>query len=167
MSDHDTASGGEPASPSTDPSKPAHTWRYGWLVPAVTFVLGLILGGVTIGLLQTNTATTVAQPTASASPSPEPTDSPSPSVSASEFTIPAECVQVAADAQTLLGLVDDSVAAIRDLDAAELSSIVSQLQTVSQQVRDQAATCQSVAATANSASGSAGESTFGTPSTTG
>jgi hypothetical protein len=118
----------------------------GWLIPAVTFLVGLVLGGLVIGLLRSDfgdgdgSAAGTTPSTASATPAP--------STSLAEpITIPGECVQIASDSQQLLDLVDQAVTAARDLDAEQLSSIVSQLQDQQQRVRDQAAACQQAATT--------------------
>jgi hypothetical protein len=133
--------------PTADP--PRSWWRAPWLIPALTFLVGLLLGGVVIGLLRSGTATTASpEPAATSTPSgpAAPTSSP-----AGPITIPAECVQIATDSQQLLTLLDEAVGAARDLDAGKLSGIVAQLQDQQERVSTQAAACRAAAGASPSA----------------
>lgn len=118
-----------------------------WLVPAATFLVGLLLGGVVVGVSGSGDDTG-AGPKAPSSPTASPTTSgdasPRP---AATVTVPGACLEVADSTQQLLSLVQDAVAAARDLDASRLSSIVRQLQEAQSGLQQQAEACRSAAPT--------------------
>lgn len=129
-----------------DPSASAESWTTDksgtrwWLIPAVTFLVGLVLGGGVIALAGLGSdGTPSAGSTTTPVPSPTRTTAP-------DLVVPGDCVQVATDSQALLSLVDEAAQAARDLDAAKLSDLVAELRAQQQIVRDQAAACQSAAA---------------------
>lgn len=117
-----------------------------WIVPAATFLVGLLLGGVVVGVSRSGDDTAGGQ-----RPSSSPTSSPSTSGAdasprpAVTVTVPGACLEVADGTQELLSLVRDAVAAARDLDAARLSSIVRQLQEAQSGLQKQADACRSAA----------------------
>lgn len=111
------------------------------LVPAITFLLGLVLGGVLIGVADLGAdgsdGTQEAAPaptTASATPSDDVT-----------VTVPRACLDVAERTEEVLDLVQRAAAAIGDLDARELGTIVDEMQTLEPEVRENAAACQELA----------------------
>ena len=100
-----------------------------WLIPAATFVVGLLLGG---GVILATTSGG-GDETAAGTTSPSASSSPSPTVSSSvppdrTITVPGECLALADDSQKVLDLVDQAVTSARDLDASGLSDVVRQLQ---------------------------------------
>ena len=115
-----------------------------WLIPAVTFLVGLALGAVVVAVSASGGD---ESPSAGDQPSGTPTASvPSASVTASpdvSVTVPGECVEVADDAQVLLSLVDDAAGAVRDLNASALSSILDEMQAAQTTLQEQVDLCQS------------------------
>jgi hypothetical protein len=118
-----------------------------WVVPAATFLVGLLLGGVVVGVSRSGddaaggsgpTPVPTAEPTAAGDVTPRPD---------ATVTVPGACLEVADGTQELLSLVRDAVEAARDLDAARLSSIVRQLQEAQSGLQQQAADCRSAAPT--------------------
>ena len=61
--------------------------------------------------------------------------------------MPAECLQVADHSQTIADLVNQSVEAARDLDAARLGELVRQIQPAPTTMQGHAATCKQAQAT--------------------
>lgn len=115
-----------------------------WWIPAATFVVGLVLGG---GVIAATSSGDDAATTSAASPSPS-TSASSPGVSASPstpadatLTVPGECLQVAEDSQKVLDLVNDAVAAVRDLDASALSDVVREIQSSQDTLTKQTEAC--------------------------
>ncbi len=114
-----------------------------WWIPAAAFVVGLALGGGVIAATMSggDTGSAGSSPSASAS-SGAPTATASPSTPAdATLTLPGECLQVAEDSQKALDLVNDAVAAARDLDASALSDVVRELQSSQDTISKQAAEC--------------------------
>ncbi|MEO7421987.1 MAG: hypothetical protein ABIU87_06285 [Ornithinibacter sp.] len=119
--------------------------RNSWWIPAATFLVGLVLGGGVIAAT-TSGGDTVAGGDTSSSPSTGastgPTGSPSPSGPADAVvTVPGECLQVAEDSQKVLDLVNDAVAAVRDLDASALSDVVRKIQSSQEALSQQTTAC--------------------------
>ena len=126
----------------------AERGRVLWLLPVVTFALGVLLGGVgagvgvegdiedAVGPAQgepgaTTTPAPVPRPTPAPSPSPSPSPRPSPTVGAPAdvtIAVPGACLEVAGRADQLAELVRDAAEAAGRLDAAQLSDIVRQLE---------------------------------------
>lgn len=130
------ASGG-PAEPDRSSSggssasgpQPQRSGRLTWLIPALTFLVGLLLGALVVGasgLGDDDGQTAAPDPTATEPVAPSTTgtqDRPDATV-----TVPGACLAAADGTQGLLTLVQDAATAAQELDAAELSSIVRQLQ---------------------------------------
>jgi hypothetical protein len=117
-----------------------------WILPAATFLVGLVLGGALIALTGFGSDDDpTATPAVTASPNPSASGSPS----ASALVVPGECVQIAEDSQALLALVNDAAQAALELDADQLSDLVAQMKTQQELVRSQAAACQSAVASAS------------------
>jgi hypothetical protein len=120
-----------------------------WLLPAITFVVGVALGAVVIGVTGTGSGPT-SSPTPPANSRPATTTgTPSASATAVTVTVPEPCLRLADDSRNVLALVDDAAAAARDLDASKLSGIVRQLQAAQSTLKDRAAACQQAAQTSS------------------
>lgn len=127
-----------------------------WLIPAVTFLVGVLLGAVVVGVSRSGDGGDVAQ---GSTPSGTQTTA-APTVStttasrpAATVTVPGSCLQVADNTQQLLDLVQKAAGAARDLDASQLSSIVRQLQEAQAGLQAQANACQSAAASVQGQTG--------------
>lgn len=111
------------------------------LVPAITFLLGLVLGGVLIGVA--NLGPDGADGTGEAAPAPA-TSSATPTDDVT-VTVPRPCVDVAERSEEVLDLVQRAAAAVGDLNARELGTIVDEMQALEPEVRENAAACQELA----------------------
>jgi hypothetical protein len=155
----DDTTPGESSTPEGDPAtRPAvvtrdrRSERYFLIVPALAFVIGVLLGGVVVaatGLGVSSNDGTTAAGGASSSPSPTETGASATTSTSSDVvvTVPGECLQLSDESQQLLDLIDQAVQAARDLDATKLSGIVSQLQQAQQQLRTQTDACRAAATT--------------------
>lgn len=127
------------------------------LVPALTFVVGLLLGIAVLAAIRSNgsgSTGTGANPSPTVSSSPNgssgtetPTTSPSPSASIL-MTIPQACLKVADQAQDVLDTVNQAAQAARDLKATRLSDLVRKLDRQQSRLRATTAACRSSQVTA-------------------
>lgn len=129
----------EPAAPRSN--------RWFFLLPALTFLIGLLLGGVLVavtGMGDNGSDDDRAQAT-------DAPTTPDPQASASDLTvtIPGSCVDAAELSEDVLDLADRAAAALRDLDAGELPSLIADMEALSAQVREAADRCREEAATAS------------------
>lgn len=116
-----------------------------WIIPAATFLVGLLLGGLVVAASTAGEDDDVAGPVPSATePTGEPTTSPGSRPDAT-VTVPGSCLDVAEGTEDLLGLVQEAATAAQELDASELSSIVRQLQDSQASLEEQSSACQSSA----------------------
>ncbi len=108
------------------PGATAGPWWRRWsvLLPALTFLVGLLLGAAVIAASSSDGDDEQAAPRAAA---PAPTAPPSPT---GPFTVrvPGPCVQAADKAEQAYGLLEQGVAAARDLDARRLQELVDTVQ---------------------------------------
>ena len=136
---------------STPPTNETNTveklGRQRWFIPVITFVVGLVLGGLLIGALRSGDST-ASSPDASASPTTSATGPAGGTAAPTTATlvVPAECLKVSDDAATLNELARRAVTAARDLDASELSSVVREIDTAQKALREHADACRDVQA---------------------
>jgi len=119
------------------------------VIPLVTFLVGLVLGGGVIALAGVGSdddEEPAGADQSATTPSASPTST---TTGPTSVTIPGDCIQIAADAQALLDLADQAVTAARDLDADALSDIVAELRTQQETLSTQANICQQAAAQEN------------------
>ena len=136
-------------SPEDDTGRRARGALY-WLVPALTFLIGLGLGAAVIAVTGDDGAREGASPPA-VSPSPTPTPgSPQPTTPTGDATIviPAACIRTAEGAEQAAGLMRRAVEAARDLNAARLQEIVDQFESLQPEIQESAEACRVAAATA-------------------
>jgi hypothetical protein len=110
------------------------------IVPAVALLVGLLIGGVVVGVADGDGDS----PSAAPEPTESPTDSPSPSPAdggATALVVPDECLAAADTVEEVTALVRQGVGAIRDLQTAELRSVLRELEGLDQQAREQAQAC--------------------------
>lgn len=118
--------------------------RWFLLLPALTFLVGLLLGGALV-------AVTFVAGDASDSDGTQSTDlptTPSPQTSASDLTvtIPRSCVEAAELSEEVLDLADRAGEALRNLDAGELPALIADMEELAARVREAAEQCQDEAA---------------------
>ncbi len=98
------------------------TWRWTSVLPALTFLVGLVLG---VGLgFAGGGSDSGSQALPTVAPSPRVTPSPVPGA------IPQACVEAAQESTKALALLRQGVRAIGDLDAQRLREVVDQAQRV-------------------------------------
>lgn len=124
----------------TPPVQDRSTSRWSVLVPALALLIGLLIGGVVVGVADGGGDS----PSAGPQPTESPTDSPStvPADGGSTaFVVPDECLAAADTVEEVTALVRQGAAAIRDLQTAELRSVLRELETLDEQAREQARAC--------------------------
>jgi hypothetical protein len=114
-----------------------------WWLPALAFVVGVVLGAVVVGAITSGSRTGTAAPSTAAAalggtatPSPRPSGDMSATVS-----VPAQCSALAADAQQAAALLEQAATAARDLDAKTLADVARRMQDVRDRLVAQADAC--------------------------
>lgn len=116
-----------------------------WLVPALTFLVGLVLGAVVIGVTRSGDGGSTASSTesgSSATASATPSAAPSGRDGAT-IVVPGQCLKLADGTQSALDLVSKAAQAARDLNASQLNTVVRQLQDQQSQLQSLATACRS------------------------
>lgn len=143
--------------------EPPQGWRrlarwWGW---AGVFVLGLLVGGIIVGLLNDETvvppSATDGGATTSAPVSSAPQNTASPGATG-QVVLGEDCLRAINAAQDLVGLVDDLAEALADFNAARLDEIVRELQPLQDRLRGGVDEC-NVRATIATGSGGSGSTT--------
>ncbi len=130
-----------------------------WL-PAGTFVLGVLLGGLVVGVALDGGDGSRAQGT----PSPSPTQASS-SAGGTAVVVPDECLAAAQTVRDATALIRDNVSAIRDFRAQKIIDFLNQLEDLDQRAREEANACRDVTVTSTAPSASpAGSSSPTSPS---
>ena len=114
----------------------------GWLA-AITFVVGLFLGGIIVGLLSDDPSLPPAGTTAG--PLPSPTAAPSSGSAAggtAEVVVNDACLRAVNTAQDVSGAVDDLGEAAAELDAARLDEVVRRLQPLQDRLQENIEDCE-------------------------
>lgn len=111
--------------------------RWLWLLPSLTFLVGLALGALVFGLPDDPPA----PPAAAAEPSTGPEPSPSPGDLL--VRVPEPCLAAAGAAEEAVAVVDRAVAAARSFDARGLQEAVGEAQRLRPRVEDLAGSCRS------------------------
>ena len=110
--------------------------RWSWLLPALTFLVGLALGGLVLG--------GDGDPPRAAAPVPaggEP--SPPPDPGDLLVRVPEPCLRVADEAEQAVATLDRAVDAARSLDARRLQDVVDDVQRLRPRLEDLADRCRS------------------------
>lgn len=114
--------------------------RPSWFVPVITFVVGLLLGGLVVGAVRSGDGSAgvgTGTPTASAPPGATGSGGPT----TATLVVPAACLKVSDDAAELNDLARRAVQAARDLNASELSTAVREIDTAQSTLRQHASAC--------------------------
>lgn len=107
-----------------------------WMVPAATFLVGLLLGGLLVGVSMLGSRPQTDRPDAAA-----PAPSPTPTEGDVTVTVPAACVEAGELSTELLDLAGQAAGAIGDLDARALQDVVGRMQELDPLVRQAAGRC--------------------------
>lgn len=122
------------------PSKRFASW---WPVaaPTIALLVGLVLGGVVVGVANNGDA-----PTANGDPS-SPSDgnaTEAPADSPTTVVVPAECLAAVDTVDQLTELIQQGVGAIRDFQPQQLRELLTELERLDSQARQQAKACRAV-----------------------
>jgi hypothetical protein len=125
-------------------SAPPRRRRWFLLVPAATFLVGLLLGALLVWVVQptgpqSDDQTAEPTPEGTLEPSPEPRTTPSPSVSEA-------CLRAAGHATELVTLVRQAANALGDLDTLRLQEIVDDMERLDGEIRAAVDQCRQRAA---------------------
>ena len=131
----------------------------GLLVPTVTFLVGLVLGGVLVYANSGGDASDVAESEATASPSAGAQDT--------VVTLPAACDQAATKVREAYALLRQAVGQVRDFQADALVETLNSLQDVDEEARVLVSECSAVqVSTSPTASSTATTSPSASPTET-
>jgi hypothetical protein len=152
MTDRPDDAGSRPGSAPADGSTTgdgAGSSARSWVVPALLFVAGLLLGGVAVAAANVGSGDDdpLATPSVSPSPSPSPSPTPDPTGGPEDVIvrIPAPCVQVAQEADAAFDDVDAFAQAVRDFDARRLQEFLDRFQEVRPRIESLSEQCQNLA----------------------
>lgn len=128
------------------------TWS--WLLPAGTFLAGLALGGVVVGVGAVGVDDGPSAPNAASAPDEDAagdgTAGGDEGAGAGDtglyVRVPDSCVRTAEDATTLVEQVDSVVAAVAELEPERLRKTIDDVQQIRDDVRDVAQQCRDAAA---------------------
>ena len=131
--------------PTPEPRGEPRLRRLFWLVPVLTFVAGLLLGGGVIAATRTGgddrvAATSEPDGAASASPVPE---------GDRTIAVPASCADGLDRAKRALEAVDGGFEALRELDTARLQKVLDDLQGLEPEVTRLADACRTAVTDGN------------------
>lgn len=143
MNDNDPSTPSDPGG-SSGAARERETVRPGprrllAILPAITFVLGVVLGGVVVGAEGGSD-----EPDTDETPSPTPTQSTTPSPGDTAVVVPQECLAVADTVDQLTQAVRDNLDAIREFRSQDIVEMLDRLEDLDQQAREQADACRDV-----------------------
>lgn len=144
-SDRDTSAAGAVGETSPPPRSVrtvrVEPRRIGWvLLAAATFVIGLFLGGIIVGLIGPGSSTPAVK-TVTTTVAPSGTPAPGSSGAAGQVTVNQACLRALNEAQSSYGSVADLISALRSLDAARIDAIIQQLQPLENALRADLQAC--------------------------
>jgi hypothetical protein len=139
--------GGEGADSGADADAGSDSGARRWVVPALLFVAGLLLGGVAVAATNLGSGDSDPIATPSVSPSPSPSPSPATTDGPQDVTvrIPSSCVQVAEEADAAFDDVDAFAEAVRSFDARQLQDFLDRFQEVRPRIESLSQQCQEAA----------------------
>jgi hypothetical protein len=137
MPDADRPEPTETNGPET--SSPSRWWFSA--VPAVTFLVGLVLGGLVIGLgLSGEEGST---PGADSTPTPTNGEQPTPTSDVT-VVVPNACLEAADTVEQAMDLIRDGVGSVSEFQPEELGEVLDQLEDLDARARELARQCAEV-----------------------
>lgn len=123
---------------ATQPDDGRRAWL-GRLLPAATFLVGLVLGALVVGAVAGDVGPSTGDTA-------ESTTSPTPTGSAPETTVvvPGACTDAAEAVRSAVRLLRQGAASVRDFDPDELVRVLNELEIVEPRVRALARQCSDV-----------------------
>jgi hypothetical protein len=122
--------------PMDDTAEPRlGSWWFA-VVPAITLLVGLVLGGLVVGV------TVDGEPESRTTSTPTPVD-PSPTEDVA-VVVPQECLEAAETVQEATALIRDGASAIREFRPDELITLLDDLEDLDAVAREQATACEEV-----------------------
>jgi hypothetical protein len=115
-----------------------------WSLPAGTFLVGLVLGGVVVGAGGGGSAEPTPSPGTSL---PRPAGTPRPTVAAT-VTVPTSCLEAVGEARRTLGTLGEELDGLSGLDLERLGRLSDAAAEAESAVRDVTRTCRDVGADA-------------------
>jgi hypothetical protein len=125
------------------PTRWRDTRRWFWIIPAATFVVGLMLGTVLVAPAGTGTHGGAGPGGAGGVTGRQPTPAP---VASGQVVIPASCEEGLARARAALNTAQQAGDALRDLDTPRLQRLLEQLRGAQHDVDQLAKQCHDAAA---------------------
>lgn len=113
-----------------------------WVLPAATFVVGLVIGIAVWGTSGDDGDDGQADPPPAATSSPGSTNADGQTIT---VAVPQSCLDAIDESEESLDLLDEAAQAISDLDAARLQEIVDELQGASELIRSLGEDCRASA----------------------
>lgn len=122
--------------PAAQPAAPpTRSNRWLWVIPAATFLVGLLLGATLVAVTTNSRNGADGRQAVTATGPRTPGEAPAASASADRVVvIPASCEQGLERARTALATVGDAIDALRGLDTGRLQQLLDQLQTARTEV---------------------------------
>ncbi|TIC88087.1 hypothetical protein E8D34_07320 [Nocardioides sp. GY 10113] len=155
MSEHDEPTthpdrpSGHSAGPASGAVLPRRNPWPGRLVPAATFLVGVVLGGLLVAA-----ASGGDEPGAPAEPSAT-TDGPSPSTGATVITVPGACQQAAENLREALSLIRDGTNSVEGFRPDRIVELLDRLEDIDNETRPLLDECGDVEVSESPAPGSA------------
>lgn len=142
MSDSGTAPEQGTSTGDTPPT-PARTmpWWY-VVVPAATFVIGLVIGALVTGV--GSSSDDEASPAETESAGPTPADSPTTASADTTVVVPRECIEAAETAEEATQLILDNLSAVRNFEGERIIELLDRLEELSQQTQDLGQSCSEI-----------------------
>ncbi len=113
------------------------TW-WSRLLPAVTFALGLLIGGLLIGLVVSSDDTS-QQPGGSSADGQQ-----TPGAAPTTVLVPASCAEAGRQAERAVQLMRDGAAAVRDVQPEKLSQVLNDLEDTQTRLEQVSRACSKV-----------------------
>lgn len=112
------------------------------LLPALTFLVGLMLGGALVWVALPDDGGGIAgQGPSDAATAPSPELDPSPADPSAAATIAQACVRAAEASIGVVDLVQDAATALSKLDAPRLQALVDEMEVLDEQIREDVRLC--------------------------